>query len=138
MTYTLRKNLAHFGTILYRFSFIGLLCVFGLLVSEVLVVLIMLFLLMIAMATLFIAFLDEGFRNAFNVYGSFGEIIAEAGKYLPAVVAISLTLLVIGSLCLLPDYKNKATRTRLIISLIMAIMFIIILIIALNGGGSNA
>lgn len=138
MNYNLQKNLAHFGTILYRFSFIGLFCVLGLLVSEILVLLIFLLLILIAMATLFILFLDEGFRNLFNVTSSFGEVIAEAGKYLPVVVAISLSLLVVGSLCLLPDYKNKSSRTRLIISLFMAILLTILLIGGLNGGVFNA
>ena len=138
MNYNLQKNLAHLGTILYRFSFIGLFCVLGLVVSEILVVLITLLLLMVAMATLFTLFLDEGFRNMFDVTNSFGQFFSEAGKYLPVVVAISLTLLVLGCLCLLPDYKNKATRSRLIISLFMAVILTILLIIGLNGGGSNA
>ena len=138
MNYNLQKNLAHFGTILYRFSFLGVFCVLGLLVSEIFVLLILLLLLMIAMATLFTLFLDEGFRNMFDVTNSFGQVISEAGKYLPVVVAISLTLLVVGCLCLLPDYKNKTTKSRLIISLFLAILLIIMLIIGLNGGGSNA
>ncbi|MDE6414516.1 MAG: hypothetical protein K2K48_03795 [Anaeroplasmataceae bacterium] len=138
MSYNLRKNLAHLGTIFFRFSFFGLICLLGLLVSEILVLLILLVLLMMALLTLFTILLDEGFRNLLDVTSSFSELFMVAKSYIPTVVAISLAFLFVAILCLLPDYKNKATRTKLIFSICLAIVFVVLLIIGLKGGGVDA
>ncbi|MDE5546569.1 MAG: hypothetical protein K2I88_03810 [Anaeroplasmataceae bacterium] len=138
MSYNLQKNLAHLGTILYRFSFFGLLCLLGLLISEIFVVLILLILVMIAFLTLFTLFFDEGFRNLFDVTASFGNLIASAKTYIPLVAGISLGLLVCAFVCLLPDYKDKQTKRRLIFCVCLTVLFIILLIVGLQGGVSNA
>ncbi|MDE6047143.1 MAG: hypothetical protein K2M08_07100 [Anaeroplasmataceae bacterium] len=138
MSYNLQKNLSHLGTILYRFSFFGLLCLIGLLISEVFVLLIQLVLVMIAFLTLFTLFFDEGFRNLFDVTASFNDVIINARSYIPLVVGISLGLLVCAFVCLLPDYKNKQTKRRLIFCVGLFVLFIILLLVGLQGGVSNA
>ncbi|MDE7264196.1 MAG: hypothetical protein K2N64_06010 [Anaeroplasmataceae bacterium] len=138
MNYSLRRNIAHLGTILFRLSFIGLFLILALLFSQILVLVVYVVLIVIGLISLCTLFFVEDFRKLFDVTNSFQDFLNRSNTYIPMVAGISLVFIGLAFVFMLPNYKDRKTRIHLILCALLFVLVIVLLVIGGRGGGVHA
>ena len=132
MSYPLQKNLSHLGTIFFRLSLVSLVFIFGILVSQILILTFYVLLCLIGLLSLCTLFFVEEYRSLFDVTASFADFFNNATSYFPIFISISLILLLMSFACFIPNYKNS--KKNIIFNIILLITLLVALIIYKQGG----